>query len=106
MINKIKAAMLVIDKNYSSTVSEDWNNLAHKIHDARKMKAELELQVELWTKELTQLSYHKNTCGEQFYFHQIERKGSIEYALIPELKLIDIEKYRKASSCYWKLEQY
>ena len=33
----------------------------------------------------------------------VERKGSIDYKKVPELKGVDLESYRKAGSSYWKL---
>lgn len=33
----------------------------------------------------------------------VERKGSIDYKKVPELKGVDLESYRKSGSSYWKL---
>lgn len=35
---------------------------------------------------------------------QVVRKGTIDYGKIPELKNVDIEKYRKKDSMYWKVD--
>jgi hypothetical protein len=35
---------------------------------------------------------------------KITRKGNVDYAKIPELKAIDLEKYRKAPSQYYQFK--
>lgn len=35
---------------------------------------------------------------------QISRAGNVDYSSVPELKGVDLEKYRKAGSLYWKVE--
>lgn len=48
-------------------------------------------------------------CGERdssingHKLTKVERKGSVNYKDIPELKGVDLESYRKASSSFWKL---
>ena len=34
---------------------------------------------------------------------QVERQGNVDYASIPELKNVDLEKYRKPATMYWKI---
>lgn len=49
-------------------------------------------------------------CGERqseingHKLTKIERKGSIDYKKVPELKGVDLEQYRKNSSEYWSLK--
>lgn len=40
-------------------------------------------------------------CGKKLT--KVERKGSVDYAKVPELKGVDLEQYRKAGSEYWML---
>jgi hypothetical protein len=48
-------------------------------------------------------------CGDQtrahngYEYKMIERKGSIKYSLVPELKNVDLEPYRSEMVTYWKL---
>ncbi len=48
-------------------------------------------------------------CGQQPYegkgikVAEIERKGSVDYSAIPDLKGMDLEPYRKPSSKYFKI---
>ena len=34
---------------------------------------------------------------------KVEKKGNVEYKKVPQLKGVDLEKYRKAGTSYWKL---
>jgi hypothetical protein len=48
----------------------------------------------------------KDICvGGGIELQRITKKGSIEYDNIPELDFVDLEKYRKESSEYWKISE-
>lgn len=40
-------------------------------------------------------------CGKKLT--KVERKGAVNYSEIPELEGVDIERYRKAGTSYWRL---
>lgn len=40
-------------------------------------------------------------CGKKLT--KVERKGAVNYSKIPELEGVDIERYRKAGTSYWRL---
>jgi hypothetical protein len=50
-----------------------------------------------------------DACGQQPFegkgvkVEEIERKGVIEWTVIPELKNLNLEQYRKPSAKYWKI---
>lgn len=50
-----------------------------------------------------------DACGNQAYegkgikLAEIERKGSVDYAAIPELRSVNLEQYRKKPSTYFKI---
>jgi len=60
-------------------------------------------------KEKEEAERLKSICGEEttsfngYTYKNIERKGSIKYTLIPELKKINLEQYRSEPTSYWKL---
>ena len=54
--------------------------------------------------DLTILSEGKNCQGAGVTLTKVERKGGIDYSSIPELKDIDLEKYRKKSSEYIQIK--
>jgi hypothetical protein len=106
MINKVKALLLIKEKGFTPCISEEWQATANKLHEAQNASKELQEYIRLMTDQLIALSEHKNACGNNFYFQQIQRKGPINYQDIPELKEVDLEEYRKSDVSYWKLERY
>ena len=52
---------------------------------------------------LVALSDGKNAKGHGIRLTQHVRKGTVEYAKIPELQGLDLEKYRKVATSYWKI---
>lgn len=54
-------------------------------------------------KQLIFLSGESNAKGAGISLCQIERKGNIDYSKIPELRNVDLEKYRKPSSNSWRI---
>jgi len=58
-------------------------------------------------KELKQLliqeSNDRNSQGSGVKVTKVSKKGVIDYSAIPQIKDVDIEKYRKKSSVYWKI---
>jgi len=78
------------------TAAQNWR-------DAMAGLKEAEALAEQAQKELIE------ACGNQAYegkgvkLAEIERKGSIDYTAIEILKSIDLEKYRKTGSKFWKI---
>ena len=54
-------------------------------------------------KQLIFLSGESNSRGSGISLCQVVRKGNVDYAKIPELKGIDLEKYRKGSISSWRI---
>lgn len=77
-------------------VIEEWKTLTSQAallqDQADKLKEEI----------LAKVSHPKmKACGVSIT--QVERAGTVDYKKIPELKGIDLEKYRKASTQYYKM---
>lgn len=53
-------------------------------------------------KALTGLCDGKNALVHGRKLTSVERKGNVDYTKVPELKGVDLEKYRKKSSSFWK----
>jgi putative phage-type endonuclease len=62
-----------------------------------------ERQEEQLRKKLIFLAGESNAKGAGISLCQVNRKGNIDYAKIPELKNIDLEKYRKETSSSWRI---
>lgn len=74
---------------------KEYDKLKATIGDADARSKEI-------VKELVEICKERNSivCGRKIT--NAERKGNVDYSKIPELKNIDLEKYRKKSSKYWK----
>jgi putative phage-type endonuclease len=64
---------------------------------------ELEKQEEELRRQLIFLSGESNSKGAGISLCQIQKKGNVDYSKIECLKDIDLDKYRKSSSSYWKI---
>ncbi len=82
---------------------DNWIKIAHEAHEAQKMRKYYEKLEDAYIEELKKISEGKDSMGSIYKFISIERRGTLDYASIPELKLIDTEKYRKPSTFMWKL---
>jgi hypothetical protein len=82
---------------------QEWVAVAHEAFEASRLKKHYARLEEIHLDKLKELSKEQNSVGSIYRFMMIERKGSIDYASIPELHLVDIEKYRKEPVVSWKL---
>jgi len=53
--------------------------------------------------KLIELANGKSSIGNGLKLNLSSRKGAVDYSMIPEMKNVDIEKYRKPSSIAWKI---
>jgi putative phage-type endonuclease len=63
----------------------------------------LESQEDELRKKLIFLSGEQNTKGSGISLCQVQRKGNVDYAKVPQLKGIDLEPYRKPSTTSWRI---
>lgn len=92
-------------KKMKEIVSESWLSISeeYKHHD-RQIKI-LEKRKEELRDYLVQIAQEENAFGNGITLTKIERKGIIPYANIPEVKQMDLEKYRKPSTSYWQIKE-
>lgn len=64
---------------------------------------ELEKQEEELRKQLIFLSGESNTKGAGISLCRVQRAGNVDYSKIPELKNVDLDKYRKATINSWRI---
>ena len=83
---------------------QEWIEVAAKLEEIKKMKKFYEKSEEELVKMLMTLSESKDSYGHKYKFYAIERRGSIEYKLIPELRGVNLDKYRSPSTLSWRLE--
>lgn len=80
-----------------------WEGYARKWQEVVNTIKELEKEEDELRKQLIFLSGETNTKGAGIALCQVTRKGNVDYSKIPELKGIDLEKYRKGSSSSWRI---
>ena len=85
-----------VDDSYSQRLVNEYQALTDTITHATERKKEV-------LEELVKIAGEVDAeiCGKKLT--KVERKGSVDYAKVPELKGVDLEQYRKAGSSYWKL---
>jgi len=86
---------------------KEWEVVAREAYKAQKRRKEYEEIEKKLLAQLKELSENQNCEGSGFRFQRIDRRGSVDYAAIPELKLIDLEQYRRDGIISsWKLFKY
>jgi len=84
---------------------KQWEKVAqelHKIKEQRRYLQGIELKL---TSKLKAFSEYKSCRSSNFVFYSIEQKGSIDYKLIPELKNLNLEQYRKKVKYGWHIKK-
>lgn len=80
----------------AKSLIDEYDALGEQVDAAAARKKEI-------LEELTQIAKERDAIIHGRKLTKIERKGSVQYAKIPELKGIDLEPYRGAPAEYWKL---
>lgn len=89
--------------DYTERNDDVWQECASKWKTLTETIKELEKAEEELRKQLIFLAGESNTKGAGISLCQVSRKGNVDYSKIPELKGIDLEKYRKASTNSWRI---
>jgi putative phage-type endonuclease len=79
--------------------SSQWISINCQIKELQKQEEEIRNQ-------LIFLSGKSNCKGNGISLCQVQRKGNVDYSKIPELKGIDLEKYRKDSINSWRITTF
>lgn len=94
-----------INKNKSTPIYDArWDSLVIDYEYSKSQVAYHQEELEKIKKLLIDIAEEKSVHGNGFRLSKVEKKGFIDYDVIPELKGVDLEKYRKPSSTYWKIE--
>jgi putative phage-type endonuclease len=91
------------ENDYIERYDELWEIYASQYKSVNQKMKELELQEKELREELISLSGQSNSKGAGISLCQIQRKGNVDYSKIPELKNVDLEKYRKPHSSSWRI---
>lgn len=81
----------------------EWSNLSEEYKFILQEEKLLESKKERVKNKLIRLSHNANAIGCGIKLRKETKQGNIEYKLIPELKGIDLEKYRKDPISYYRI---
>lgn len=89
--------------NYTYRTDEIWEACSDRWLAVKSAIERLEQEEEELRNQLIHLSSGVNSRGCGVSLCKVERKGNIDYSKIPELKNVDLEKYRKPTTDNWRL---
>ncbi len=110
---ELKFFEYITNKNFPESNEEDfmyrtddiWVECSKRWKIITRSIKELQEEEEELRKQLIFLSSENNVKGNGISLCKVSRKGNVDYSKIPELKNIDLEKYRKESSSSWRITQ-
>lgn len=89
------------DKDYELKTDGEWATSAYQWKMLHQQLKEIEKKEEEARKNLIDLSRNRNSMGAGIKLTKSMRKGSIDYTSIPQLKEVELEKYRRNPvECY------
>lgn len=84
---------------------KEWSVLAAKLFQTRELKKHYTSLEQDLSKQLQELSDYVSSMDNEYVFTATERMGSINYSLIPQLKELDLEQYRKEATTSWSIKK-
>lgn len=95
------------DKDFKKLNSAELNRVAERYLQLKKeasaIDSELEYAKEILLTEAANSGVSRLLIGK-LKLTQVSREGNVDYKAIPELKGVDLAKYRKPGSSFWKIE--
>ena len=91
------------EKDFVNHEDEEWLQTSKKWLDIQSQIESLENQEKGLREHLISLADGKNSQGGGLRISRSMRKGTVQYSQIPQLKEVDLEKYRKGPSEVWRL---
>lgn len=85
-----------VNTQQAKLLIDEYQDLTDSIDQATERKKEV-------FNELVKLANGRNSLIWGKKLTQVERKGSVDYKAIPQLKGVDLEQYRKKPTSYWRL---
>lgn len=93
-------------KDFNEKDDEEWKILTWRYITFRDKRLHLQKMEDETKQNLIELCQNQSCKGNGVKAQKIVKKGNVDYSLIPELKNVDLDSYRKPVSEYWKLDQY
>ena len=87
-----------------SSKSEAWEVLAQKAYKINRERRQLDKEYDSLMQDILALGGNTELVGESYEVRKVTRLGSIDYKLVPELRSVNLEPYRKQAIVCWKIE--
>ena len=87
---------------------EEWTTLAAQAYETKKLAKHFADEAASLLNKLKSLSGDTSCHGGDFVFKKDIRMGAVDYMTIPSVSAMnaqELDRYRKNSSCQWKLER-
>lgn len=81
----------------------DFSELCEVFDELRAYKKDIEKDMKTVWDKILKIGDGENSHHQGYYLERTIRKGGVDYSTIPELKDVDIEKYRKTECEIWRL---
>ncbi len=91
------------DKDFVEMDSIEWNLTVDEYTKVKEKLKQYEKQEKEYRDRLIALSGNKNCKGSGLKLMKVLRRGGVDYTSIPELKNINLDKYRKGVIESWRL---
>jgi hypothetical protein len=96
-------APALTDKDYQQIENPEWCDLASKWKKNHIQLKILEEEDRILRENLIALCEHQSSAGNGIRVMRFLRKGSIDYGKIPQLKGLNLDKFRKEPMECWKV---
>lgn len=91
--------------DYPLITSQDWIDVSAKWLDVRTQIERLEKEEQNYRETLITMANQADAQGGGIRLRKTTRQGNVDYSKIPELKGIDVEKYRKPETTSFRIER-
>lgn len=91
------------DRDYVEKFSRNWQYAVKNYNECKLEKERVEILYEDARQELISLADNHNSKGAGMRVTKSVRKGNVNFSNIPELKDVDLEKYRNEAITTWRI---
>lgn len=91
------------ESSYIEIDTQEWGEMVERYKNIQSERKLLDEQEKWVRSELQAMSKDRPCKGYGLTLSKVIRCGNVSYSDIPELKNVDLDKYRKPGSEYWKI---
>jgi putative phage-type endonuclease len=92
-------------KDYQYMDHQEWTDISKEYLKVKFDIQSLQQKEENLRKRLIEMSGYRNCIGKDIKISKYIRKGNIDYSRIPELKVLNLEDFRKSPVETWRIDK-